>query len=184
MFGFLIFVFVFCSGVVALAVSAGLYWRLLAVINRVDRLERSLAESKERTLEVLPVSQGPKPLYGLRIALDIKQDHSYPVFAEMLKELLLKEDVAEVMIGSMLSDEADIRIAGSLTCNGYADVYYQADLSCRTRSEAICTVMEKPSGGDRPENLALELVTTLSKRLDVLVRRDERRKAINELRED
>jgi len=77
----------------------------------------------------------------------------------------------------------DIFISGTLTCNGYAEVYYQAEFTCFASGEAICTIIERPPGGDRPENLAMELVTKLSSKLDEFVRRNERRRAIDELQD-
>lgn len=134
--------------------------------------------------------EAAKPLEGLRIALAVKQDHPHPVFANLLKEHLLRQDVSDVSFTSVSdfaawkeSDlRADILIAGSLTCNGYAEVYYQAEFSCYTANEPICTVIERPPGGDRPENLAMELVTKMGLKLDELLTRNERRRAIGELR--
>ncbi len=78
--------------------------------------------------------------------------------------------------------DADLLVAGILKCNGYAEVYYEAEITCYSRHEAVCTLIERPPGGDRPGNLAIEVVATLNAKLDALFRRSERARAISELR--
>jgi hypothetical protein len=134
----------------------------------------------------LPEPAAPKPLEGLRIAVNIRQDHPNPIFANLVKEQLLLEDVAEVSFLATpdWQDSADILVRGNLLCNGYAEIYYQADIECLSPSEAICTLTEKPAHGDRPTNLAIELVSRLKFELEKLVSRNERRRAIRELHRD
>ncbi len=128
------------------------------------------------------------------MAIAVTQDHPHRVFENLLKDHLTRLDVAEVsVIWSRSGDNpgraarqdgrlhADILIVGEMTCNGYAEVYYQAEFSCYTARETVCTLMERPPGGDRPENLAIEIVTKLSTKLEDLIRRNERRRAIGEL---
>lgn len=121
---------------------------------------------------------------GLRIALKIRQDHPHPIFANLLREQLLKEDVAEAVLLAESEDRpvaADIFITGELTCNGYAEVYYRAELTAYAANEAICTLSEKPPDGARPTNLAIELVAMLNAKLSELISRSERRRALREL---
>jgi len=180
--------------IVSLGLSLRLYQRVLA-------LERRVASAERLNTVVAPddfmatVLEAPKPLAGLRIAIAVTQDHAHPVFATLLRDQLLGADVAEVIVlpesdGGGLVEQwragkraEHLLIAGSLTCNGYAEVYYQAEFTCYTATEAVCTVIERPPGGDRPENLARELVAKVGATLDGLTRRSERRRAIGELRD-
>jgi hypothetical protein len=66
-------------------------------------------------------------------------------------------------------------------CNGYAEIYYQADFSCSNAQHAICNLIEKPPHGDRPANLAMELVARIKTELEKRISRDERREAVREL---
>ncbi|RYG21730.1 hypothetical protein EON82_18355 [bacterium] len=116
-----------------------------------------------------------RPLQGLRVGLRIEQDHPHPVFANLLKELLLKEDAI------LEADAADLIVEGGVVCNGYADVYYTAELNCRLQDEAICVLIEKPPHGDRQENLARELLSKLKKELRKTTERSERSNALREL---
>jgi hypothetical protein len=79
------------------------------------------------------------------------------------------------------SDAPDILVTGDLVCNGYAEIYYQAELACLSPHQEICRLTEKPAHGDRPANLAIEAVSKLESELDKLVSRHERRRAIREL---
>lgn len=151
----------------------------IALAIRVRRLEECLASL------VLPV---PSPslvaveesvLQGLRVAIDLQQDHAHPVFAELLRDTLLGRDVAEVILGR--SDTCVCVIDGHVTCHGYTDVYFEADLTCTAPSGVVCTLIEKPPSGDRQENLALEIVSRMVKELEKSERRGERRAALSEL---
>ncbi|MBC8066161.1 MAG: hypothetical protein H7Y17_15115 [Chlorobia bacterium] len=157
---------------------------------RIIAVEKALDSAKQ-----LPVvtSTPPRLLAGLRVALCVNQDHTHPVFATLLKDQLLAMVVSSVEIlpsanvdklkASWGDDSQDILIAGDLTCNGYAEIYFHADFTCYAPNETICTLIERPPHGDRPGNLAIELVDKLNVELEKLVERRERRLAIRELKE-
>ncbi len=176
----------------SLILSLALALRCQQLGFRLRDVERALQGMGVKTLA--PPAFGehvvPNALEGLRVALAIKQDHEHPVFATLLKDLLLKEDVADVALlspseAAQLRAEwkgQDVLIEGEITCNGYAEVYYKADFTCDTADKPICTLIEKPPHGDRPGNLAIELIARLKSELSKVVDRDERRSAIRELR--
>ena len=145
---------------VALAFVVRALWR------RLQAFERRLADRPRPTL----AAPDPSPLHGLRIALDIAQDHPNPVFAGLLRDDLLKK-------GATVVPDAEFRIAGNVVCNGYADVYFRAELTVSMGEEPLFDLMERPPHGDRPENLVLELV----ERLEGEIRRRERQNAMGEL---
>ncbi len=132
------------------------------------------------------------PVEGLTVVLAISQDHAHPVFANMLSETLQRLD-AEVSTTSPAAlpefrtewlthpEKADLLISGSVTCNGYSEVYYRAELTCATRSETIVTTIENPATGDRQANLAKELVSQIEMEITKRVSRTERRLALREL---
>jgi hypothetical protein len=136
----------------------------------------------------------PRPLEGLRVAVAITQDHPHAVFVDVLKDQLFAEDVTDILVLSAeeaalldknwkdRKDAPDILIKGDIVCNGYAEIYYTADFICSNATDAICTLIEKPPHGDRPSNLAIELVARLKKELGKIVGRNERRQAIRELK--
>jgi hypothetical protein len=163
--------------IIACVVAVASLGLSLVLARRVLQLEARLQVPLPSSAPVL--EESPSKLEGLRIAVAITQDHEHPVFANLLKEELLRRDVAEVMFGDR--GDFDLLITGSLVCNGYAEVYYQADLTCRNAHEPICTLVERPPHGDRPSNLALELATKIERELDKLLSRNERRLAIREL---
>jgi hypothetical protein len=126
----------------------------------------------------------PSILQGSRVALSITQDHPHPVFVDCLKEVLFQRDAADVvLVEAGKASDCDLLIEGSVVCNGYANVYYEADLSCSEREQPICRLIEKPPHGDRPSNLALELVSRIEKELHSLSTRGERGRAVRELKE-
>jgi hypothetical protein len=173
------------SGLVALAslgVSVMLAMRVRFLESRLAA-PRSLLESAPLQL---PEVSAIRPLDGLRIAVNIRQDHLNPIFANLLKEQLLLEEVAEVSFLARPNwhDSADILIRGSLLCNGYAEIYFEADIECLSPNDSICSLSEKPAHGDRPTNLAIEVVSRLKFELEKLVSRSERRRAIRELHND
>jgi hypothetical protein len=164
-----IFLGIFSAAVAALA--AAIAWH---ASKRVAEMERALP----RPAPVPPPAfeePAAKPLAGLKIRIAVSQDHPHAVFAALLKEQLLVDDV------DVVEGEADIDIAGTVACNGYAEVYYTAELICRSSSGVILTMVEKPAHGDRQSNLAIELVTRLKHELEKLVTRNERRRALREL---
>lgn len=131
-----------------------------------------------------------KPLAGMRIAVSIEQDHPHAPFFAILREQLFAEDVADVQVieadkaaamGSGWKDAPDLLVFGHVVCNGYSDVYYEAELMSYERQGALCTLIEKPPHGDRPSNLALKLVTRMKRELEKETGRKERRQAIQEL---
>jgi hypothetical protein len=77
---------------------------------------------------------------------------------------------------------SSILIRGEVVCNGYSDVYFLAKLSCMIGQEEVCAIVERPPDGDRQENLCLELVSKLSQNLEKLIRLNERKNALRELR--
>ena len=181
------------AGVIAilsLFITLSFVVRCLALTQRLNAVENVLREVANKALPNSNVAPASSPLEGLRIAVSVKQDHEHPIFANLLKDLLLKEDVGEVVFLTLeerdewkqMEIAADILISGDITCNGYAEVYYTADFRCDTREQAICTLIEKPPHGDRQGNLAIELVARLKTELERHTSRDERRKAIQELR--
>lgn len=165
---------------VALLIAAHAQSRLAALEQRLAAIERG---------ELAPAAPLPSalarvaPLQGLRVALDITQDHPHPIFANLLREELLKADVLEVTSLPETQD-ADLLITGTLTCNGYAEVYFQANLTAYAGTDPVCTIAEAPPGGDRPANLAIELVSRLGIELEKRIARSERRQALRELRLD
>jgi hypothetical protein len=135
----------------------------------------------------------PSHLEGLSVVLSIKQDHTHPVFANMLTETLRKLDAEVSTISPDEFDDflerwgshadcGDLLISGNVTCNGYAEVYYRAEITCATRSETICTMVENPAAGDRQANLAKELVARIETEITKRLSRNERRLALRELR--
>lgn len=160
--GWLLLATLFAS-VVGMAIVLRAFWR------RLQALERRLAERP--VIRELPRHE-ENPLAGVRVALDIHQDHPNAVFANLLKATLVAEDA---LVGDGAA--ADVTIKGEIACNGYADVYYRAELTARTEDETLLTLSEKPPHGDRPANLALELVQRLKSEWT----QRERRKALHEL---
>lgn len=181
--------------VLAVLISIGASLALAEQLRRLDRrLNRTeLALDNPPTVSALPEPEPSRPLEGLRIAISVTQDHTHPVFANLLKEQLLSEDATEI---TMLSREEanglranwksqdhapDLLIAGSLVCNGYSEIYYDADFTCFSPNQPICSLVQKPPHGDRPTNLAIELIAKLKTELEKLISRNERRRAIREL---
>jgi hypothetical protein len=167
---------------VSLMISGALGFRVL-------QLERRLQESRPKPLPEV-AEPLPRPLQGLRIALAITQDHPHPVFVDLLKEQLFSEDVTEISVLSPVEatvlradwkNGPDILVTGEIVSNGYAEIYYTADFVCMTAAQPVCTLIEKPPHGDRPSNLAIDLVARLKGELEKLVGRDDRRRAIREL---
>ncbi|HWD37787.1 MAG TPA: hypothetical protein VG944_02985 [Fimbriimonas sp.] len=161
---------------ISLAISMFLALRLSEMRDRL-----AIAEQKIRTLTPqqpqLPPPPPPSLLEGLRVRLQVTQDHPHPVFFELLSEELLKEGVTEVTE----APDAELTIAGEVTCNGYAEVYYSAEFTCSTLTNIICTLIERPPHGDRPANLAIELVAKIKRELEKQMDRSERSRAIREL---
>ncbi len=181
--------------VVALVVSVLALLGVAALAIRLRALEVPVASGPSSGQAEAPlVLVDESPLRALRFGLAIEQDLAHPVFSGLLKEQLLRCDVAEltdltraaaeglVAAWPDSADSPDLLISGQLVCNGYAEVYYSADLICFGPSGPICTLVERPPHGDRPVNLAIELVARLSAELRKSYSRAERQSALQELR--
>src|ERR1022692_4839495 len=141
--------FVGLVAVLSLATSAFL-------VHRVLELERRLQSLPQPALQPLP-EPPRRPLQGLRIGLAITQDHPHPVFANLLREQLLSEDVTEITLltpaestrlqsdWKQRTDGPDILIGGDIVCNSYAEIYYTAELTCSPPHPAICTPLSNPT---------------------------------------
>ena len=178
----------------ALGISVGMALRLQQTQRQLELLLSAL--ESERTLRASTLASAieqTRPLEGLRIAICIAQDHPHPVFANLLREHLYSEDAREVVLLSfsevdelnktwaLTPDSPDILISGELTCNGYAEIYYHADITCSTKFQSLCKVIEKPPHGDRPVNLATGLLSRLKAELEKVVTQNDRRRALQEL---
>ena len=141
--------------VVALGLVAVLATRIGSLSRRIEAIQR-----QNPALPSRETVRADGPLQGLRIALSIGQDHPHPVFATLLKEALLRE-------GALVEPEPlsplgeGLAVNGTVVCNGYADVYFRAEILVVAGGETLLTVAEKPSHGDRQENLAREVVARL-----------------------
>lgn len=163
--------------VLALVLAAASLGISLALAVRVRALtERPVLEERM----VSAIEPGPlSPLAGRLVAIQIEQDHPHSLFAGLVKEALLLED-AEV-VGE---ESAEIVVRGRIVCNGYADIYYEAEFACELGARPLCTLIERPPHGDRPGNLVLELIGRLKRELNKAVVRNERRDALRELQGD
>jgi hypothetical protein len=83
-----------------------------------------------------------------------------------------------------LYDQQDVLIWGDITCNGYKEFYYKADLSYLTPYGSLNPTSEQPSQGNPQSSLAVTIVSKLKKELNVAQKRYERGRAIKELREE
>ena len=136
----------------------------------------------QSTAPVLEENTEKSQLEGLLFSLKIEQDHADPLFATLLKEMLLSEGAEEVALLPKDARAADVAFVGDLSCNGYAEIYYQAHITCSVANQVLFTVNDRPAHGDRPNNLATELVSRLKQDLSKLIKRNERSRAIRELR--
>ncbi len=141
-------------------------------------------------LEETPIIELPsRPLEGMKVWMQIEQDHPSKPFSKTLEEELYSEDVADVsptggelmLDGWKRSDGPDLLIYGHVACNGYSDVYYKAEFTCSTPDGRLCVLQRNPPHGDRPANLALELVAQIKSDIEKSKTRNERGKAIQEL---
>lgn len=149
-----------------------------------EELARLRQTIRENELPSTPQLPAFNPLEGLRIGIAIKQDHEKPTFAELLKDRLNREDADAVILSSgQPRDGLDALISGTIQCNGYADVYYSADLICTAVGEAVVKIGEKPAEGGRQSNLAAGLVGKLKREIEQSILRAERRRALREMRE-
>jgi hypothetical protein len=186
----MVILFALLIALLSLGVSVALVVRVVQLSQALQESQHGIEESRVRPAPILDEPPA-RPLEGLRIGLAVTQDHPGAPFIALLKDQLFAEDVTD--IETLSKDEAakwkarekplDLLIAGTVVCNGYAEIYYQADLSCSSARQAICNLIEKPPHGDRPINLAMELVSRLKSELEKVVNRDERRQAIRELKD-
>ncbi|HTQ11330.1 MAG TPA: hypothetical protein VMI31_14790, partial [Fimbriimonadaceae bacterium] len=172
----------FAVAIAALAASAAMAARIRQLAARLEAAERALAERPNRADALegsRPALPESRPLEGLRVALAISQDHDHAPFVTLLKEQLFGEDVTDVSVlgpgesAALLaywpeSGGPDLLIDGQILCNSYAEIYYEADLTCRTPSQALCTIVERPPHGDRPVNLAHDLIARIKNELEKL----------------
>ena len=164
MFLLLILALVFLLGTAAGMVAQGARIRALAA--RVGRLEAQCPRV------FAPPPEGgsiPNSLDGLRLTLDLRQDHPHAPFATLLYDVLLRE-------GAILGEDG-LLVSGEVVSNGYADVYYRAEIAVTEGERTLFTLARTPPHGDRPENLVLELV----ERLKVERKKGERQRALREL---
>jgi len=161
---------------ISLILSALVAARLLILEAKLKNLQQFPALPKN---EAPSLPETDRPLAGLNVYLTISQDHPQPLFQNLLKEAFTNEDVADLDAGE---DAANLKIKGTIVCNGYADVYYSAELECSTKLGPLFTIGDKPAQGDRPVNLAMQLVDRLKRDLPTQSSRLERQRAIRELR--
>lgn len=171
---------------IAIIGTAASLWTLQRVRRLADRV-RYLERRCDALATVAnlgePSEGASSPLAGRGIWVDIQQDHPLPIVADRLAAQLSLRD-AEVRTGISSEDvtgPSDGRIVGEILCNGYADVYYQAQISVWIGDELLMTLRSRPEGGDRPDNLAMELVAEIEEKLTTSERRTERQRALQEL---
>jgi hypothetical protein len=154
----------------------------------------SKVADQEKRIRVLESSRGQGAAYpleagepyqpvleGLKVAIQIQQDHERPVFALLLKERLVAEDAVPIL-GSMGEEVAcDVLVKGKVKCNGYEELFYEATLDCLAGNSLLLTVSEKPSQGGRQANLSNTLVSRLKHELQQSAERRERQLALDQL---
>ncbi|MBV6458751.1 MAG: hypothetical protein HONBIEJF_01889 [Fimbriimonadaceae bacterium] len=179
-------------GFVAIGISAAALGVAVTVAVRMQQLRYPHWEEAPPALDKAPESLPPKEprLQQLRVALAIDQDYPHPAFANLVREMLFQEDAVEVSLISRSEAEAltsawppslDLLIDGTVRCNGYAEIYYEAEFQSRTPRGALCTLIERPPHGDRPVNLAIELVDRIAREYRKSLDQGERRAALKEL---
>lgn len=182
--GFFELLLILVLGIGAIGGSVMLALAIRSIDMRLRNTEKTLSGESDKPALAWH-EPAAHPLRDVRIALVIRQDSQYPLFATMLREMFLAEDASEVeMFNTIAEAEAwgpEILVSGEVVCNGYSEVYYSADLTCKTPHQMVTAIVEKPAQGDRPSNLGLELVEKLKADLTRLLLREERRKALREL---
>jgi hypothetical protein len=160
--------------------SAYLLQRLVVQERRVRRLE----SSSTNALPMVSASDAKPfkpPLEGLRISLEITQDHPRPVFAQLLKDRLTTEDAIPSISPTAQDQKPDLIVRGTIKCNGYEEVFYEALLDCFSKEGLLLTLSDKPSQGGRQANLATTLVTRIKQELQQSTQRQERQLALDQL---
>ena len=150
----------------SLAVALALAARVATLSCRVRALETG--SDRRASPASLPANGH---LHGLRIEFSIHQDHPLNPFEATLAGALAERGAVRV------DADGDVRLAGTIKGNGYADVYFDADLAAEAGGRTLLRMRERPPHGDRPENLARELVARLEEELA----RGERQGALREL---
>lgn len=161
----------------AILVAGFSYGRVKELSERMDALAREVREIK--TTRSLPPPTVPEAgrLQGVRIVLEVEQSHPTRPFETLLREALHREDAL------LVSEGGEVRIAGRLVDNGYADVYFEAELTVSSGTDVLFSLRERPPHGDRPGNLALETVERLRTEWTKRQARGERQDALRELTE-
>lgn len=154
-------------------------WALVASAAANRELARRVLLLEQRPLPPPPESRPQlaqfRPLEGMRVALVFDQDHPHRPFETLLREALFREDALVVESGETL------RLEGRIVSNGYADVYFDAEIKAFANGVPALTLIERPPHGDRPGNLVLELIDRLNAELTKRQARDERQSALREL---
>lgn len=179
-------------GFVAIGMSALALGVAASVALKVQQMRLQHWEDQHaldpRAPEPLPPKQ--RNFEQLRIVVAVDQDYTHPVFAHLLREVLFQEDAVDVRLitrdeaAAMRQDwpaDIDLVIDGAIVCNGYAEVYYDAEFHCASPRGEVCTLIEKPPHGDRPMNLAIELSQRIARELQKSLVQGERRQALREL---
>lgn len=156
-----------CSLIISIAAYLRAY-------NSAPRLPASVPVEAIPTLVELPAAT---PLQGCTAWVEITQDLPQRVVQSLVVEAFLKEDVAVASSEA----ESDLVVKGSVSCNGYSEIYYTAELSIYFRGSLLCSIIEKPPHGDRPSNLAFEVVDRIKREVEKGRSRGERLDAIREL---
>lgn len=186
----------------SLVVSWSLTFALLRLRSRSQQLQQALitVQNQLDSQRIHAVGNDLDPystLSGLRIALAIEQDHTLPTLTLMLKDALGACDaevslldtrqallLSEAWGHAEMPDPPDLLIWGSVTCNGYSEVYYKAMLNYLTPYGLLNPTSEQPSHGNPQSSLVVTIVSKLKRELVVAQRRQERGRALSELRAD
>ncbi len=120
------------------------------------------------------------PLFGLKVCMTLTQDHPHLPFMPLMRDQFLEAGVAEFHSDPL--KDVDLLLIAEVKCNGYAEVYYTAEIRCSSDGEPLCVIVEAPAQGDRPSNLALETVSRVRRELLASHGYAERRAALKELR--
>lgn len=175
----------------------GVLWRLYAVQHK--QLQEALAKVEALMAQVamLPRSEAIlaiPPLEPIRVAIAIEQDHKLPILSNLIKERLEADDGMVTVIDadqastyadlgkwSTESGEPHVVVAGNVKCNGYSDVFYEADLTFLYARGIVDSILENPPNGGRQVNLANKVVSRLKRTYEESSRKAERNQALHEL---
>jgi hypothetical protein len=166
-------------------------------IKELTRSVVELADSHKQNLALLEsLSSQPhtSPLEGKRVGLCIEQDHRLPVIARLIGDRIEAED-GEVATLSPKDvehyetatrwepgrDAPHVVVKGKVRCNGYKDLYYEADLTFLFAYGVVESILESPPNGARQTNLAIAALKVIKQTMDTEERRTERRTALKEL---